>query len=168
MPASSETLPRHKRIKKVEGIQRALFRLPILLYRLGLGWLLGQRFLKVTHQGRLSGKWREAVIEVADQDASKNEYYCVAAWGHKANWWLNLQKNPRCWVHVGRQHFEAISRSLSEEESEDIFLDYAHAHPATLKSLAGFMGFQVDGSDEQYRKLAHSVPVVGFRPAAQS
>lgn len=41
-------------------MQRALFRAPILLDRLGLGGLLGHRFLLLTHTGRP----RQVVLEV--------------------------------------------------------------------------------------------------------
>jgi hypothetical protein len=34
---------------------RAAFRLPELLYRSGLGSLLGRRFLRLSHRGRRSG-----------------------------------------------------------------------------------------------------------------
>jgi hypothetical protein len=46
------------------GWVRALLRLPILLYRLHLGWLLGHRFLLLTHVGRKSGLQRRTVLEV--------------------------------------------------------------------------------------------------------
>lgn len=45
-------------------MQRALFRAPILLDRLGLGGLLGHRFLLLTHTGRTSGRPRQVVLEV--------------------------------------------------------------------------------------------------------
>ena len=32
-----------------------MFKLPLLLYRLRLGWLLGRRFMLLTHVGRRSG-----------------------------------------------------------------------------------------------------------------
>ena len=42
-------------------LRRALFRAPIWLYRLGLGGLLGGRFLLLTHTGRTSGRPRQVV-----------------------------------------------------------------------------------------------------------
>ena len=45
------------------GLACLAFRLPIGLYRLRLGWLLGDRLL-LTHIGRKSGLPRQAVIEV--------------------------------------------------------------------------------------------------------
>ena len=34
----------------------AIFRLPLLLYRQGWGWLLGDTFLLLVHAGRKTGK----------------------------------------------------------------------------------------------------------------
>ena len=50
-----------KIVKAVEppaGFTRAVFRLPIHLYRLRLGWLFGNRLLLLNHIGRVSGKAR--------------------------------------------------------------------------------------------------------------
>ena len=43
-------------LKPPTGISRLLFRAPIWLYDLNLGWIMGNRFLKITHIGRVSGK----------------------------------------------------------------------------------------------------------------
>jgi hypothetical protein len=33
-----------------------------------------------------------------------------------------------------------------------------------MKSLAGIMGYEVDGSDEGYRALGRSLPIIALRP----
>src|SRR5579864_8076914 len=35
---------------------RLVFRLPLIVYRLGLGWMLGHQFLVLTHVGRRSAR----------------------------------------------------------------------------------------------------------------
>lgn len=37
---------------------------------------------------------------------------------------------------------------------------YAVAHPAITRRLAGFMGFEVDGSAQDYRELGRNLPFV--------
>jgi hypothetical protein len=49
---------------KPVGALRLAFRLPIYLYRLDLGRLLGHRFLLLVHRGRESGLLRETALEV--------------------------------------------------------------------------------------------------------
>lgn len=44
------------------GLLRLAARLPLWLYRAGLGWLLSNRFLMLTHIGRKSGLPRQVVV----------------------------------------------------------------------------------------------------------
>jgi hypothetical protein len=56
------------------GFKRLFLRTPIWCYRLGCGWLLGKRFLLLTHTGRLSGFSRQTVLEVVDYDPDTDTY----------------------------------------------------------------------------------------------
>ncbi len=76
-------------------------RLPIWLYRARLGWLLGDRFLMLTHTGRKSGLPRQTVIEVVQHDKGTDTYYVVSGWGEKSDWYQNIRKSPSVTVHVG-------------------------------------------------------------------
>ena len=58
-----------------KGFNRLMFRAPIWLYRLGLGWMLGKRFLLLNHTGRESGLPRQTVLEVVDYNKTSNTYY---------------------------------------------------------------------------------------------
>jgi hypothetical protein len=58
---------------KPAGALRLAFRLPIYLYRLDLGWLLGHRFLLFAHLGRKSGLLRETVLEVILYDPATRD-----------------------------------------------------------------------------------------------
>jgi hypothetical protein len=64
------------------------FRLPILLYRLGLGPIVGRRFMILTTTGRKSGLPRHHAIEFHSFEGRK---YVFSAWGDKADWYRNLQ-----------------------------------------------------------------------------
>jgi deazaflavin-dependent oxidoreductase (nitroreductase family) len=143
---------------------RAFLRFPIWLYRLGLGFLLGERFLHLTHTGRVSGQPRHAVIEVVSKDPERGVYYVASGWGEGSDWLRNLQKTPECQVQVGRKSFAARAERLAGAEAERWLLDYAHKHPSAMRQLAKFMGFEVDGNDEDYRKVARQLPLVSFTP----
>jgi hypothetical protein len=64
---------------------RLAFRLPIYLYRLNLGWLLGHRFLLLVHRGRRSGLRRETVLEVVRYNPATKESVVLSAWGERAD-----------------------------------------------------------------------------------
>jgi hypothetical protein len=50
--------------RRPAGWTARLLRLPRLLYRVGLGWLLGHRLAEITHRGRTSGRIHHTVVEV--------------------------------------------------------------------------------------------------------
>ena len=86
-----------KLVKAVEppaGFTRALFRLPIHLYRLRLGWLFGNRLLLLNHIGRVSGKTHQTVLEVAEHNAADDSYTVASGWGPTAAWYRNILHNP--------------------------------------------------------------------------
>ena len=60
-----------KNVQPPAGLTRFLFRVPIHLYRLRLGWLFGSRLLLLNHIGRVSGKPRQTILEVAERDGDK-------------------------------------------------------------------------------------------------
>ena len=89
----------------VRGPLRALLRLPIWLYRLRLGWLLGERGLMLTHIGRTSGRLRQTVLEVGGYDPTTDTYTIGAGWGERSDWVRNIQQRPDVLVDVGRRRF---------------------------------------------------------------
>jgi deazaflavin-dependent oxidoreductase (nitroreductase family) len=155
---------RSKNLKKPRGLSRAFYRAPILLYKIGLGSLMGERFLLLSHAGRKTGEPRQTVIEIVEKDESIDTYYVVAAWGEKADWLQNLRKEPRCSVRVGNRRFDAEAKFVSRDQAEATLMDYARRHPKALRSLAAFTGFEVDGSDDDYRKMARQLPTVALTP----
>ena len=141
-----------------------MWRLPIFLYKIHLGWLLGDHFLLLNHTGRVSGKPRQAVLEVIRHDKAEIIYYVTSGFGEKSDWFRNIQKNPDVTIQVGRQHMDVQATRLSQEDAEREFLDYARRHPTALKNLAGMLGYVLDGSEESLRALAQVMPIVTFRP----
>lgn len=88
---------------------RWLLRMPILLYGLGLGWLLGGRFVLLTVRGRKTGLSRPVVLEVLGPDPQTGGLFVASAWGGSAQWLRNLEACPE--RGHGRQvrHPESLS-----------------------------------------------------------
>jgi deazaflavin-dependent oxidoreductase (nitroreductase family) len=149
------------------GLARLAFRTPLWLYRLHLGWLLGKRFLHLTHTGRKSGLPRQVVLEVVNHDPHTNTYYVTSGWGTKSDWYQNIQKTPQVHVQVGTKSWAAQAETLSPEAAEQIILNYGRKHPVLLGELARVMGYKIDGSEADMRALGHLVPMVAFRPLSQ-
>lgn len=150
--------------RPTSGLFRWLTRLPIGLYRARLGWLLGNRFLMLTHIGRKSGLPRDTVLEVVRHDRATDTYIVVAGFGEKSDWFRNISQTPEVIVHVGRRRYPAIASRLSFEEAMREFKDYAQRHPAALRVLARLLGYPWDGTEAGYEKMAGLLPIVALRP----
>ena len=150
--------------RKPQGILRFGLRFPILLYHLRLGGLFGKRFLLLTHIGRKSGRKLETVIEIVHYDEQMGSYYVASGWGTKADWYLNLRKNPIARIMVGKQVFPVQAFFLSEEDSAQELLNYAKRYHFAFKELSYMMtGKRLDGNEESCRQLAQSVPIIRFQ-----
>jgi deazaflavin-dependent oxidoreductase (nitroreductase family) len=144
------------------GWKAALWRLPIWLYRLGMGWLLGGRFLLLTHTGRASGKARQAVIEVVAHNAQTKTYFAVSGFGEKAQWFQNITKTPQVRIQVASRKMAARAERLPVEEGESILQEYASRHPAALREISRLLKLPYDGSPESISAIARVLPVVAF------
>jgi deazaflavin-dependent oxidoreductase (nitroreductase family) len=155
-------------VRPPRGWKRIPWRLPIWLYRARLGWLLGGRFLLLTHIGRRTGLPRYAVLEVIRRDPQTDTYYVSSGFGEKSDWFRNIQETPQVTVQIGRRKMSAVAARLPLEEAERELLDYARRHPRALRSLARILGYQIQNTDEDVRALARVLPVVAFRPSRLS
>jgi deazaflavin-dependent oxidoreductase (nitroreductase family) len=146
------------------GLRRLLFRLPIHLYRAGLGWLFGRRCLLLTHVGRRSGKPRQVVIEVVEHDRADESYFVCSGFGPRADWYRNLLATPSATIMIGRRRIPVEAVALPSNEGSELMARYAERHPAAARKLARFMGFGLDGSAEDYRAAGRELPFVRLRP----
>lgn len=146
------------------GFARLLFRAPIWLYKIHLGGLLGKRALKLTHTGRKSGLPRQVVLEVVKYEPSSETFYVAAGWGERSDWVKNIRVTPKVEVQVGNRQMDMVAEQLTPEEGEEVILDYTQRHPSAMKNLAGFMGFQLDGSEGDYRALGRQLLMFSLKP----
>ncbi len=149
---------------KPTGVSRLAFRLPLYLYRFGLGWLLGHRFLLLTHFGRKTGLLHQTVLEVFLYDSTNRESVVVSAWGEKADWYRNLQKTPAVEVQTGRERYRLVQRFLSPEEVYAALARYERRHPWAAWIFAKLFGYPLGGSEATRRAFTGSVTQVAFRP----
>jgi len=140
-----------------------LFRAPIWFYRLGLGWLLGRRMLLLTHTGRKSGLPRKAVLEVVQYQAETNTYIVTAGFGPKSQWYQNLIASPQAVVQVGLKKWDVFSEQLSPQAGAEAFVDFTRNNPGEAK-MAGLLGYEVDGTEEDFRKMGEMMIFIRLQP----
>ena len=146
------------------GLTRLAARLPIWLYQAGLGWLLGDRFLMLTHIGRKSGLSRQVVLEVVAHDKGDDTYVVASGWGERSDWFRNIQHNPEVVVTTGRRRFAARSCWLSTDEATQTLCDYVRRHPVVGRNVGKLiLGEPLDGREESCRRVAEVIPLVALR-----
>ncbi|HVU68847.1 MAG TPA: nitroreductase family deazaflavin-dependent oxidoreductase [Ktedonobacteraceae bacterium] len=149
---------------KPKGLLKWLFRLPRYLYRWHLGWLLGHRFLLLTHLGRKSGRSFQTVLEVVRYDPQTRECVIIAGYGAQSDWYRNLQAHPALAVQVGRQHYTPQQRMLSTDETEQLLAEYQRRYPRAFGTLMHLIGYTYDGTPQGLRTLSELLRGVSLRP----
>jgi deazaflavin-dependent oxidoreductase (nitroreductase family) len=147
-------------------VTRRILRAPSLLYRWHAGWLLGRRFLLLTHVGRRSGRRYQTVLEVLGTRPESNEIVVLAALGRSAQWYRNLRANGSVEVAMGARRFRAAYRELDEPEAAAVLADYERrnrwATPVVRRVLSRLVGWTYDGSDEARHRLVRELPLVAL------
>jgi len=148
---------------------RRLFHLPSQLYRWNCGWVLGRRFLLLTHTGRRSGLRHHTVLEVMDDRRATGELIVMSAFGRDAGWLRNIQATPRFTITIGSQSFPACFRQLEAAEAIDVVAAYERrnrfAAPVIRAVLSRLLGWQYDGSAQARSRLVEQLPLIAFRAA---
>ncbi len=150
--------------RRPRGLLRLALRLPIWLYRLRLGWLLGRRFLQLTHTGRRSGRPRRTVLEVVGHDRPAQTYWVASAWGERADWYRNVAHNPLVTITIGARAFPAQAERLAEDDGAVVLHRYAQRHPRAFGEITRLViGRPMQATAANCRELAQSVPIVALR-----
>jgi deazaflavin-dependent oxidoreductase (nitroreductase family) len=139
---------------------RLALRLPVVLYRLHLGWLLGHRFVLLTHRGRRTGRVRQTLLEVVHYDRRTGECIVAAGWGEQAEWYRNLRAHPALSITIGRRRYAPVQRFLTVAEAEATLRDYQRQHPMSAWAASHLLGIPID-------RVA-PLPMVAFQPPAAS
>lgn len=147
---------------------RRLLKAPGALYDWHLGWLLGRRFLRLTHVGRRSGRQYRTMLEIVGPGRAPGEVVVLAGLGARADWYRNIQAQPAVEVAIGRSVFRSAVRILDPDEAVAVLAGYEHHNrvvaPVIRTVLSWLVGWRYDGTDAARRRLVEEVPLVAFGP----
>jgi len=143
-------------------------KMPLILYRLGLGWLLGKRFMRLTHVGRKSGKVYHTVLAVLRFDEQTHEIFAVSP-RSESNWYRNIQAAPALEVETGdirrgRIRYNPVQRSLTPEEITKAFIMFREQYPIFSRLVSRIPGWKIDSTYEEILELASTLRGVAFGP----
>jgi deazaflavin-dependent oxidoreductase (nitroreductase family) len=152
-----------KHDEKAPSFLIPIFKLPLFLYRLRLGWLLGKRFMQITHIGRHSHKVRKTILAVLRFDEKTKEIYAVSAW-KGSDWYHNIQASPALQVETGFVRYVPVQRTLSAEEITITFMEYCKQHPIFSRMVCRIPGWKWDATYDEFLGLARTLHGVAFTP----
>jgi deazaflavin-dependent oxidoreductase (nitroreductase family) len=142
---------------------RALFKLPILAYRLQLGGLIGKRILLLTTIGRKTGKPRVTALGYG-YDALNDTYYVMTGWGGMCDWLCNASANPHVRVQVGTRQFDGSAVRVPKAQAIGMMREYARINPRAPQMWSRLSGIPFDDSEETWHKLVAYFPSLSLRP----
>lgn len=102
---------------KKGSLNRFIYKLPLLLWRLGFGPFLsnssrgGKKMMVVTTRGRKSKLPRHTMVSCIDFN-QKN--YAVSGWWQQADWVRNFHVDPLVTVQSGGLIYSALARRVEE------------------------------------------------------
>ena len=90
---------------------RSIFKAPILLWRMGLGPVLGKHMLVLSTWGRKSMIPRHTMLSYYEHIGS---FYVLSGWGEKSDWYQNITSNPAVTVQTDKITTNAIARRVEQ------------------------------------------------------
>ncbi|MGD1253698.1 nitroreductase family deazaflavin-dependent oxidoreductase [Mycobacterium seoulense] len=103
-------------------------RAPIWIYQARAGAVFGSRLLMLEHTGRKSGTPRYVVLEVVGHP-SADTYVVASGFGRKAQWFRNIEADPRVRVFAGSHApRRATARVLTQGEADRALAAYVGRH----------------------------------------
>ncbi|MGB2954645.1 MAG: nitroreductase family deazaflavin-dependent oxidoreductase [Anaerolineales bacterium] len=146
------------------GLKSIPWRMPIWFYRLGLGWMLGNRLLLLSHTGCKSGKIRQTVLEIIHYSPENHSYYLVSGFGTRSHWYQNIKQDPRVTIQVGSNRMTADAQRLEPDEAENIFLGYTQKYPRSIRLLAKVLKYDIVHTTEGYQAFGREIPLIRLTP----
>jgi len=145
------------------GFGRLLLRLPILLYRLGLGGLVNAgHIMLLGTRGRKSGLPRYTAIEYRTHGS---KIYVVSAWGERPNWVQNLQDDPDVLVQQGKRHFGATATLVTNSgEALRVLHLFRRRAPIVYDSLIARLSDRESVDERTLPEVTQNVTIIRIDP----
>lgn len=137
-------------------IVRTFYRTPILLYRLGLGKVIGKYIMIISTYGRKSGKVRRTPIEFFRKGSL---IYAISGFERDPDWYRNLKANPHVTLQTNQGTHHVIARTPESEEEWQGALAYLEKSPVPTLVIPEVVR-RLD--DPEIQKQIHDWPVVVF------
>lgn len=93
------------------------WRLPLWVYRWGLGCFVGEHLLLLSVDGNAEGEQHRVLLDVIGKEPDGSAYYAVSTHEESAPWYQTLLANPQATIVVGRRRYRARAVRLPFEDA---------------------------------------------------
>jgi deazaflavin-dependent oxidoreductase (nitroreductase family) len=139
---------------------------PRLAYALGLGPVVGSFVLLLTTRGRKTGRPRTTPLVY---ERLGDEYHIASARGATADWYRNIQSDPRVEVRVGRRRFRGLGEAVTDAARIADYLERQMARsPQLFGAILRAEGIPPGERRENLMRLAERRPMVVIRPSPEA
>jgi len=139
----------------------------LLMFRLGLAKYGNQpetsQIMVLVHTGRKSGLQHRTPINYA---IVGDEIYCTAAFGYRADWYLNIMANPDVEVWLKDSWWAGVAEEVPDDDPRrnEIMREVLIASGFAAPAFAGLN--PTTASDEELAELSIDYRLIRIRPTA--
>ena len=90
-------------------LMKVFYKIPVLVWRMGWGFLLGRLFIILTSFGRKSGLPRHTALEYNNYSG---RMYVYSGYGKYSDWFRNIKTNPLITVQTNKGTFSMRARRV--------------------------------------------------------
>lgn len=119
--------------------------------------------LLLTTTGRKSGLPRTTPLQYDEMDGV---LYVASARGPRADWYRNLQAEPRVQVQVGERRFAALAEPINDPARVAGFLEQRRRNSALIRLVMWFEGLPPWASRPRLEAFARSKTIVALHPTS--
>jgi deazaflavin-dependent oxidoreductase (nitroreductase family) len=142
---------------KPGGFFKFLFKIPILLDKVGLNHLIPEWILLLTTTGRRSGKQIVTPVEYLFHQED-GTFWIMSGWRGNTDWFKNICNDNIVKIKVNGKHIQATARPLTEEEVLSYLKLILSINPEAIAIFTRWAGKHIDPSDEGLRQVCNDFP----------
>ncbi len=140
---------------------KALTKLPIVLFRLGLGPLIGRFCVLLTTTGRASGLPRTTAVRFYEHES---HIYVISGWGNRAQWMRNLEADPNLTIQTWRGAASVAARRVSGDDELGVVFDWMSATPVMARWMDAL---DIPFTREAFLAARDKITLITFDPTDQ-
>jgi deazaflavin-dependent oxidoreductase (nitroreductase family) len=147
------------------GVFLLVFRIPVFLYRIGMGFLIGKGILLLATKGRKSGKRRITALGYGIEKGQE-AYNVGSGWTGGADWYRNAVSEPRVQIWLGTRWIDCLAQPIPETALVGQYRELREKNPLMERIFSKWLGRPFRGTDDDFLSVARAFPGLALLPVA--